>query len=182
MHPIATTTPGISKPIPGTNPPGLSAPGSAPGSARLLTCLGPGSWLGSARLDSWLGPAQAPGSARLPAPGYSGLPPHDDIPRYLTAVAVALAIAFQALQAIQAFKFSKLPSFQSSPSYPDFPCSLDSKVYPSFPSLQTIQVPPTSKVCPNFPNSPGYLSLSDFQSLSKPIQLSNLYNFHTLSN
>ena len=138
MHPIATTTPSNSKPIPSTNPPGpgprlsalarLSALGS-----RLLARLLP-------RLSSWLGSAQAPGSARpgsvpdsaqprllarlgstrLPAPSYSELPPHDDIPRYLTAVAVALAIAFQALQALQASKLSKLPKLSKLSKLPKF--------------------------------------------------------------
>ena len=87
--------------------PGLSTPGWA----WLLTWLGPGS-----RLD----PTQAPGSARLdlqllaPALDYSGFPPHDDIPCYFTATAVALAIAFQALQAIQAPKLSKLLQLAST--------------------------------------------------------------------
>ena len=131
MHPIATTTPGISKPIPSTNPPG-------PGLRPLGSWLG--SWLGSApdlprpRLLARLGSARlgsAPGSARprllaqlgsawLPAPGYPGLPPHDDIPRYLTAVAVALAIAFQALQALQASKLSKLPKLSKLSKLPKF--------------------------------------------------------------
>jgi hypothetical protein len=80
---------------------------STPGSARLLTWPrlptrpDPSSWLSSARLNLQL---------LAPALDYSGFPPHDDIPCYFTATAVALAIAFQALQAIQAPKLSKLYS------------------------------------------------------------------------
>ena len=75
MPPIATPTPGISKPIPSTNPPD---PGPDPGllarllarfglarlgSARLPAQPGQGSWLNSARLEPQL-PA-TPNSLRM---------------------------------------------------------------------------------------------------------------------
>ena len=155
MHRIATTTPDISKPISSTNPPGPGLRpldpwlGSTPDLARprLPTRSGPSSWLGSARLDST-------SSSWPPALDYSGFPPHDDIPRYSTAAAVALAIAFQALQAIQASKLSKLLSSLSSPHFPSYS---DSKVYPSFLILQ------------------DYSSPSDFQSLPKLSKLPRLF-------
>ena len=121
MHPIATTTPGNSIPIPSTNPPdpGLSTPGSTPNLARLLTWLD-STELSLARLGStpgsaWPRPPAQLSSAQTPAPGYPELPPHDDM---MTAVAVALAIALQALQA--------------NPSFQDFT---------AFQALQALQLP-----------------------------------------